>query len=602
MAPRSPNIHDQHKPFKFSSIFISLLAAHPLLLWIISATACGCDPKGSGTRQDELVLLVEAQVDGLDPRYTVSGYGVKISRLLAAGLTSLDSTDLRPKMELAREITQPDPVTYVVSLRPDARFCDGSHVTAMDVKATLSSMLDPKSQSPYRWVWTRIRKMEVLDRHRLLFRLERPHAPFLTDLDTGILPARLVSSHPERLGDPAIVGAGPFRLVHRSTTRIELAPNPYYFGGKPRFQRVIIKTVEDDNARLIMLAGGSADLTQNTVQPLLLPALMRKRSKLRIQTGPSVTHTYIGLNLTHSALADRRVRRALAMALDKKTLVRTKLRNAARISTGILPSFHWAYNSKARAWPYDPKMARLLLDQAGYPMKNGQRLRLVYKTSSNRFRVALAHVLAKMWADIGVSVEVRPYEWGVFFADIKKRSFELFSMQMTELASPDYYHHFFHSTSVPDADPLRASIRQARWLATALGRCLPEHASACPTTSLPSGIGMMRSSLDDLVALRLPELLLLRAMGAPVRARGGGNRFGYKNPEVDFLIEAARTHSRPDLQRVIYGRVQEILALDLPSIPLWHEDNIVVARRNVKGFQILPNARLNGLVHTYKKR
>jgi peptide/nickel transport system substrate-binding protein len=541
------------------------------------------------------VVLVEAAVEGLDPRYAVSGYGVKISRLVAAPLVSLDSRDLRPKMELALRVDHPDPLTYVVTLKPSARFSDGTQVTARDVKATIESITDPRGHSPYQWVWSRVQRMEILGPNRIRFRLKRPHSPFLTDLDVGILPARLVSGHARRLSDKRLVGAGPFRIVRRDTYRIVLEPNPHYFGKKARLDRIVIKTVEDENARLIMLAGGSADFTQNTVAPLLIPAVHRKKD-LRVVTGPSVTHTYVGLNLSHPALSNRSVRRALALAIDRKTLVRTKLKGRAALASGILPSFHWAHNPRTGLVPYDPKRARHLLDRAGYPRRRGgrPRFRLTYKTSSNRFRVAIAQVMANMLSKVGVKVEVRPYEWGVFFADIKKLNFEMFSMQMTELAAPDYHYHFFHSSSIPGADLVEAAMQQAAWLVRKL--------TSGGTGSFPDAFKLMEDRLADLFGLRLPELLILRTLGAPLKAVGGGNRFQYRNPEVDFLLDSARATGDLKVQRELYGRVQELLARDLPFIPLWHEDNVAVTRCEVKGYHILPNAGFGGLVHAHKAR
>lgn len=555
----------------------------------------GCTQASRRTPSRQLTVLVEAVVEGLDPRYAVSGYGVKISRLVAAPLVSLDTDDLRPKMELASKVETPDPVTYVVTLRPDARFSDGAPVRARDVKATIESICDPRGQSPYRWVWSRVRQMEILGPRRVRFRLKRPHAPFLTDLDVGILPARLVASHPERLADTRLVGGGPFRLAKRDTYRIVLEPNPHYFGARAWLRRVDIKTVEDENARLIMLAGGSADFTQNTVAPLLVPAVHRTK-RLRVVSGPSVTHTYLGLNLSHPVLADVRVRRALAMAIDRETLVRTKLAGRAALASGILPSFHWAHNAKTAVVPFDPAGARRLLDRAGFPVgrNGGPRFRLTYKTSSNRFRVAVAQVLARMWGRVGVEVEVRPYEWGVFFADIKRLNFEMFSMQMTELGAPDYHYHFFHSSSIPGEDLVESAFRQAVWLVRRLASGRPE--------PFPGARALMEKRLEDLYGLRLPELLVMRTMGAPLRGVGGGNRFQYRNPEVDFLLDAARAGCGQENLRMLYGRVQGLLARDLPIIPLWHEDNVAVMGCRVRGFRILPNARFGGFVYVRKGR
>jgi peptide/nickel transport system substrate-binding protein len=536
-----------------------------------------------------LVILVEALVEGLDPRYAVSGYGVKLSRLVAAPLVSVDTQDLSVKMELAREVKNPDPLTYIVTLKPEARFSNGQPVTAADVRATIESITAPKSYSPYRWIWKRVAEMKVLSKHTIRFVLKAPHSPFLTDLDIGILPATLVKNHPEPLSDRRIVGAGPFVIARRTERRITLTANPHFHRAPPRVKRVVIKTVQDDNSRLIMLAGGSADLTQNTIPALLLPAI-RRYPKLKVLSGRSVTHTYVGLNTRHPILKKRAVRRALALALNRRTLIKTKLRGYAALASSILPAFHWAHNAAIKTYSYNPKKARRLLDRAGFarPTDGGPRFSLTYKTSNNPFRVSLARVMAHMWSQIGVKVEVRPYEWGVFYADIKKRNFELYTMQMTELVVPDYHYHFFHGVSAPGADLLQNRMQQAAWLLAHL------------STMEGPQVAVARSRLADLAARRLPELLLRAAVGFRARTTGGGNRFGYQNPRVDWYLDAARRVTARSRQKYYYGRVQALLARDLPIIPLWHEDNLAVVQRNVCNYTLLPNARFSKLPTTYK--
>ena len=80
----------------------------------------------------------------------------------------------------------------------------------------------------------------------------------------------------------------------------------------------------------------------------------------------------------------------------------------------------------------------------------------------------------------------------------------------------------------------------------------------------------------------------------------GANRFHYANTEVDWLLDAARYTSDRRLQRALYGRVQLLIARDLPIVFLWHEDNVVVSRACVQGFRVLPNARLSSLPQVTK--
>jgi ABC-type transport system substrate-binding protein len=198
--------------------------------------------------------------------------------------------------------------------------------------------------------------------------------------------------------------------------------------------------------------------------------------------------------------------------------------------------------------------------------------------------------MANMLGRVGVKVEVRPYEWGVFYADVKKSNFEIFTMQMTELAVPDYHYHFFHSGSIPGANLLAVNLRQARWLLAHIGQ-------------MESGLAALAGRrLVYLVTELIPGLLLRASLGFPARASGGGNRFIYRNTEVDWLLDAARMVTDRETQKQLYGRVQAILHRELPFIPLWHEHNLAVTGCRVRGYELLPNARFSSLIETWKAK
>ncbi len=555
----------------------------------------GC--RGDRPGRNEVVVLVEASIEGLDPRFAVSGYGVKLSRLVAAPLVSVDTQDLSVKGELAERVEQTDAKTYVIHLRKEARFWDGRQVTARDVAATIESMKRVDSPSPYHAVWTRVAAIEVLDDESLRIRLSQPHSPFLTDLDVGILPADQVRN-PRAIQDTKLMGAGPFHVVHRTRTTVVLETNPHYYGGRVRIRRLIVRSVQDDDARLLMLAGGSADFTQNTVPAMLLGAVAKRRD-LVLRTGRSVTHTYVGFNLRHPELGHRKVRLAMALALDRKALVQAKLGGRARLATSILPEFAWAHPKNLVQVPYDPKRAERLLDEAGYGRAEagGMRFSLVYKTSNNPFRVALARAMAAMWHKVGIDVEVRPYEWGVFYSDIKKSNFDLFSMQMTELTVPDYHYHFFHSASTVGRDLGAVCWREVEWLSEQMALCRVPQTAGCRLS--PELLVVAKRHLPVMLD-RLARFTYDLSIGRKDRSTVGANRFGYSNPEVDWLLDAARFFSDRQTLKVLYGRVQAILAVDLPIIFLWHEDNVAVMRRTLCGYRPLPNARWTPLAHVWK--
>jgi peptide/nickel transport system substrate-binding protein len=474
----------------------------------------------------------------IDPRYVLGAYDYKIGRLVYASLVSVDTPNLEPKMELAESVVS-DGNDWVITLR-EARFSDGRPVTTEDVAWTIAQFRDPQTGGAAARIRAGFEQagltaVEVKSPRKIVLRLSHPHATMVTDLDFGILEKPLSTPFGEGYRLP--LGAGPFVLDRRDGETWHLKANPYFYGGKPRVEKLTFKLIRDDNSRLLALVGGSGDLTQNTVPPLLVDAVAAQ-PKIALATGRSSIFTYLGFNCEDPILKDVRVRRAIALAVDRERIVHTKLRDRAVLATGMLPTFHWAYEPDVDHWQYDPDRARRLLDEAGYrPGPDGVRLRLTYKTSSNKFRVALARVIVSMLAEVGIEVELRPYEWATFFADIKKGNFQLFSMQIPEISEPDLYSSFFSSQRIPTRDNLDA----------------------------------------------------------------GNNRMRYRNPELDGLLEAGRRELDRRGRKSIYAKVQKILASDLPCVPLWHEHNVAAMRRNVRGFQILPTGLLSSLAGTYKE-
>ena len=503
----------------------------------LALAAASCTANRRRTPDDTIVVVIETAMTTADPRFTLTNYDAKLSKLVAAGLTAVDTPTLEPRLELASKVERVDDLTVDVTLRPEARFSDGSQVTADDVARTYQSVLAADSDSvAHGGFIERFRTVDAIAPDRVRFHLVAPLATLMTDLDFGILSFHAVPPG-GALPSRGVIGAGPFVLRTLTSTAARLDANPYYLGGPARTPHVEIRFVGDAAARTLMLVGGSADLIQNAVR-LDLVDEVAQRPRVRVAAGPSVLLTYLMMNNTDPVLRDLRVRQAIALALDRPAIIAAKFSGRAVLATGLLPPSHWAYAADMPRWERDLPRARKLLDDAGLPADAaGVRLRLVYKTSADAFRVSVAHVIAAQLGEIGIDVELRPFEFGTFFSDIKKGNFQLASMQTSDITDPDFYFTYFHSSRIPSAtDP------------------------------------------------------------------NAGNRWRYRNLDVDRWTEAGRHELDPVRRKQIYGDVQRQIARDVPIVPLWHEDVVVLTNVDVQGYTIVPNARLVGLAVATKQR
>jgi len=178
----------------------------------------------------------------------------------------------------------------------------------------------------------------------------------------GIVPA----GSPAR-GYAPPVGAGPYKIDDLSPDG-EAVFSAYdgYYGGPPAIRAVTVKFVPDSNVRFLELKMGSVNFTLNGVDPDLLPAASMP-GRLVVEEGPGGNVTYLGFNLRDRALSDARVRRAIALAIDRETIVRTIWKGRADLVSSILPPGSWANDPDLSAAPFDPARARRLLDEAGLP-------------------------------------------------------------------------------------------------------------------------------------------------------------------------------------------------------------------------------------------
>jgi len=432
------------------------LAVVGLVALVLLCTSCRrTEPLPS----DAVVVVVEAAPRSIDPRFATSDYDAKLSRLVFAALVQTDTADGEPTLDLAASVVPESPTRYVVTVRDDARFHDGAPVTSADVVYTYGSLADVGS--PYAGNLDGV-TVAALDDRTVAFTLDEPFAPFLLELDLGIVPQHLLAET-GTFGDRDPVGAGPWRFVRTDadgTTLLEAFDEGH--APPTHLRHVAFRVVPDDTTRLLALLAGSVDLAQNATPQTLLPVVARD-PELVIETSPSFKYSYIVFNLDVPPLDDIHVRRAIALGIDREEIIAHRLGGAATLSTGLLPPHHWAW-SAARSWPYDPAAAIAELDAGGYaPDAEGCRVRIEYKTSANRFYRGIAALIAAQLGEIGVCIDLQSWEWGTFFGDVKSGNFEMASLQWTSVVDPDLFAWIFHSENIPTAENTSAGGNRGRY-------------------------------------------------------------------------------------------------------------------------------------------
>ncbi len=474
-----------------------------------------------------LVAAIESYPLQLDPRYATDANGTRIGNLIYSSLLRADE-QARLQPELAESFNMIDDRTYAFDLRRNVKFHNGQPLTAADVKFTYESILDPRNRSPKSGLLKPLRAIEQTGPYQLRFHLFAPHAPFIEQFTLGIVPAASPADPAAPMQAPP--GSGPFMLqATEAGENITLRRNPNYWEEKPPLSGIVFKIVPDALVRALEFKKGNIDFMENDLEPDMIPWL-KKNTGADVNAYPGTTFQYIGINLTHPILKQVKVRRALAYAIDRESLVRRLLKDTATVADGVLSPLNWAYESNVQHWPYDPERAKQLLDEAGFPDPDGDgplpRFRLSFKTTNIDLRRRIAEAIKEQLQQVGIDLEIRSYEWPAFYNDIKQGNFHLYSLAWVGILDPDILFQIFHSSSVPPR---------------------------------------------------------------------GDNRGRYSNPEVDRLLEQGRSTNDKQERKRIYGRVQQILAQDLPYVPLWWWKNVVVKKPTVENFTPYPDGDLISL-------
>jgi len=480
---------------------------------LVLVIGLGCDP-AVPRDDDTLVVMLPRDAEQLDPRFVGDPYGLRVSRLLFASLVTIDPRTLEVIPDLAESVTASSPTQFDVRLRHGLRFSDGSTLDAEDVVATFQGVVDPKLKSRYAHAYRRIAEMRVSDPRTIQFVLHEPHATFLTDLELPIVRSEDAFHRIATPEDPLPIGAGPYRLVERDLGVIELRANPHWHRGTPKHPSLRMVVIRDDNTRALRMLAGQGDLAIASIPPLLLP-MFREDPRFEPRSVAGISTMYLGFLTTSPKLEDVRVRRAIGHAIDRALLVRAKYDGLARVTDSWIPHGHWADIDAPPSLGFDPNRSRALLDAAGFPNPSGAepRMRLVLRTTSERFRQSVARAIAAMLGDVGIEVDVRPSEAATLISDLNRGRFEITLLQVPEVIEPHVLSWFFDSSRIPG-----------------------------PQSE-------------------------------------GANRWRYRNEELDRLFEIGRTQVDRQRRLEAYQQVQEILARDIPVLPLWQPDTIAVVRR-----------------------
>lgn len=332
--------------------------------------------------------------------------------------------------------------TIVYRLRPNLRWSDGVALTGADVLYTLRQILNPKNPVRSLEGYDLIDRAVAPDAHTVVLHLRRAWAPaVLTYFSYGATPQVVLPAHVPLARVP-FVGDGPYDFVRWNRGEsLTYVANALYWRGRPQTAHLDVGIVPDPSTNLLLLQSGALDW--NLIAPAQEKIAVRD-PHVRLYATPTAVVAALVFNTKRSPLRDVRVRRALAMSIDRNEISAKITLGAYPVTNMLQPQFSWAYDPSIREPGYDPRRADALLDAAGYRRgRNGMRaLHLTYvQFPESVTGVHVAEAVQAMLKQRGIDVAVESISNAQLFLPVTgilaTGRFDLAYVPFTMGADPD---------------------------------------------------------------------------------------------------------------------------------------------------------------------
>ncbi len=477
-------------------------------------------------------LNISAEPTYLNPILFTDSASGDVVGLVFTGLLKVNpDLSLVPDLATAYSVSK-DGLTYTFELRKNVLWHDGKPFTADDVIFTYEKILDPKTNTVRRSDYQINGKniiFKKIDQYTVKAILPQPFSPFLVNCTMGIIPKHLLAKTDINLDDfnRHPVGTGPYKFVKwASNEYVLLTRNDQYYDKIPKIKEILLKIIPNENTSLIALKKGELDFTGIPVREIT--SLKKQyQNKINILNYLPLSYTYIGFNLKNPYFKEKKIRQAVAYAINKQALVKAVLQEYAEPSYVTESPASWAYPNltKINKYAYNPAKSKEILNSLGYIYnlktgyfeKNNQPFEFTLITNKGNFyREKSAQIIQQYLKNVGIKMNIQLLEWSSFIKIVNSpndpKNFDAILLGWSLGIDPDSY-NFWYSGEYPR----------------------------------------------------------------------GFNYVAYNNPVMDKLLTQERTEQNQAKRKQIFQKIYEILTEDLPYLPLYYPKAVVGVNNRVKG-------------------
>lgn len=405
-------------------------------------------------------------IDTLNPLFAASDAEVASSKLLFSSLYSYDKYGkLNGDLATGMQVDKSGKI-YTVTLRPDARWHDGTLLTARDVAFTVNLIKDPQTRSPLRVNWQDV-KVEAVDDTTVRFTLPAVYAAFPYALTFSVLPEHILGDVPpgsvrENTYSRSPIGSGPFKFRLLQTAEsgenhrvVHMTANEDYYGGKPKLSRFEVHAYATQEGITRALRTGEVSAA-TLVSPVDISQI--DTHNYDVVTKPVNSGVYALFNVRNPILSDADVRRALRLATDTTALREQLIANPPELN---LPFIKGQLTGDDIPQPPAPnaKKAAAMLQKAGWKLqkdgtrqKDKRKLQLTITTTKDDQYEKVLEVLAKQWRDVGVDVKTNVIDTtnpatNFIQNTLQPRNYDVLVYELLIGADPDVY-AYWHSSQI----------------------------------------------------------------------------------------------------------------------------------------------------------
>lgn len=486
-----------------------------------------------------------ATVARLTPYISGDVYADRIDDTVLESLLELDPETLEFKPWIAKSWTvSDDGMTFTFKMRDDVVFSDGVPMTAHDVQFTYDWIMNPKVAAPRtRGYLEKFEHVKALDDHTVEFQFREPYFAALGlcgELEILAKHYYMQFTEDQYNEMPGLLfGSGPYKmrtdpkLWQPGSQKIELERNENYWGPRPALDRLIWREILEDTAMEAEFRNREIDrltVRASSYRKLSRDDGLRAQANLYEYEYLSSGYFYIGWNQRKNErptpFADKRVRQAMTLLIDRETIASRVYDNLVKPASGPFHPLGWQADPTIKPWPFDPERAKQLLDEAGYIDRdnNGVRespqglplsFKLIFSTGSTETKQMVLLMQDEM-KKAGVEMDLDPLDWPIMQQKLDDRNFDAILLGWGGVVDTDV-HQMFHSSMTED---------------------------------------------------------------------GGDNYVYYKNEQIDKLIEQARTATDRKKSQALWRQVHAQLHEDQPYTFMMNRKAVVYVDKRIHNIQV----------------